>query len=282
MSALRLHLVESGGPPSGRKKRSSPWPGRRSLLLLVLLIVWIVWMVDHALLARGRIDLLADLSSDGVVAADVGRAQAGGSWLVTSGTLLTHDGQLWSGRPDAGPPDPGKGRTGSAVLRAVSVRSDFTNVEIHVEMRVTALTSTERTPERAWDGVHLFLHYRDANNLYVADFLRRDGTLAIKRKSTHALDPPADEDAGPTSVEDGIYGTLANTRASGLAEGWHRFDATIEDTTGGVAVTLSIDGRQLLSTVDSDASALRGPGRVGLRGDNADFTVRRFEVVRKD
>jgi hypothetical protein len=162
------------------------------------------------------------------------------------------------------------------------VRSDFTNAEVHVELRVAALSSTERTPERPWDGVHLFLHYRDANNLYVADFLRRDGTLAIKRKSTLALDTPAGEDNGSTPGEDGIYRTLASTRASGLAEGWHRLDATIGDTASGVAVTLSVDGRQLLSTVDSGAAALRGPGRVGLRGDNADFTVRRFEVVRKD
>jgi hypothetical protein len=238
-------------------------------------------MVGHKVINGNRIDLLADLPRDGVVAADVGRAEAGGSWLVTSGTLLTRRGQLWSGRPDSGPPDPATGRTGSAVLRAVSLRSDFTNASIHGEMRVDDLVSTERTPEHAWDGVHLFLRYRDANNLYVADLLRRDGTLSVKRKSTSVFEASiGTQDDGPRSSEDGMYSTLVSTRVNDLAEGWHRFDVTIRDTAGGVALTVSIDERPLLSTVDRDPSALRGPGRVGLRGDNADFTVRRFDVRR--
>jgi hypothetical protein len=238
-------------------------------------------MVGHKVINRDRTDLLADLPRDGVVAADVGRPEAGGGWLVTSGTLLTRRGQLWSGRPDNGPPDPATGRTGSAVLRAVSLQSDFTNASIHGEMRVDALVSTERTPQHAWDGVHLFLRYRDANNLYVADLLRRDGTLSVKRKSTSVFDASSKtQDDRSRSSEDGIYSTLISTRVNDLADGWHRFDVAIRDTAGGVALTVSIDGRQLLATVDSDPSALRGPGRVGMRGDNADFTVRRFDVRR--
>jgi hypothetical protein len=249
--------------------------------LLIVVLLWIVWIVGHKVINGDRIDLLADLPRNGVVAADVGRAEAGGSWLVTSGTLLTRRGHLWSGRPDGGPADPATGRTGSAVLRAVSLRRDFTDASIHGEMRVDALVSTERTPEHTWDGVHLFLRYRDADNLYVVDLLRRDGTLSVKRKSTSVVESSTGiQDDRTRSSEDGIYRTLVSARVGDMSEGWHRFDVTIRDTAGGVALTVSIDERQWLSTTDSDPSALRGPGRVGLRGDNADFTVRRFDVRR--
>jgi hypothetical protein len=260
---------------------SSSWPGRRALAGLVILVVWIGWMVVHQLSDRQTVSMLAGLPRNGVVAAEVGGTQAGGDWLVTSGTLFTRDGDLWSGRPDEGPPDPAAGRTGSAVLRAVSVRSDFTNVLTHVELRSDGLTSTRRTPEQSWDGVHLFLHYRDANNLYAVDLVRRDGSLSIKRKSTAKLEttPVASATAAPDSTgqDDGVYQTLANTRLT-LTRGLHTFDASIKDLPGGVQIALVIDGQQVLSTLDDQSVALNGPGRVGLRGDNAEFTVREFDV----
>jgi hypothetical protein len=40
-----------------------------------------------------------------------------------------------------------------------------------------------------------------------------------------------------------------------------------------------VDNRRVLDVADRGSSALRGPGRVGLRGDNAEFRVRQFQVV---
>jgi hypothetical protein len=234
-------------------------------------------MVAHTVTRSPALNMLAGLPRDGVVAADVSGPQVGGDWLVTSGTLLTRDGQLWSGRPDSGPPNPAASRTGSAVLRATSVRSDFANLRLRVELRLDGLTSTDRTPEHSWDGVHLFLHYRDANNLYAVDLSRRDGLLAIKRKSTVGFDGSARSESGS---DGGAYETLATTQLA-VPGGWHTFDATIADLASGVQITLAIDGRQLLSTIDSGSDALLGPGRVGLRGDNAEFTIRRFDVHSK-
>jgi hypothetical protein len=247
------------------------------LVALVLLVGWIAWMVAHTVSRSHAMNMLVGLPRTGVVAADVSGPQVGGGWLVTSGTLLTRNGQLWSGRPDSGPPNPAASRTGSATLRAVSVRSDLTNVRLHVELREEGLTSTEHTPEHSWDGVHLFLRYRDANNLYAVDLMRRDGVLTIKRKSTAGLGGAA----GSASAPDvGVYTTIATTQLA-VPGGWHEFDTSITDVAGGVQITLAIDGQQVLSTIDGYSDALTGPGRIGLRGDNAEFTVRKFDVHTK-
>lgn len=263
-------------------RRRDWWPAVRTLLagaLLVSLALWAVWraMDEHG------VDMLTGLPHDGLVAADAGGPQVGGSWVVTSGSLLTRDGNLWSGRPDAGPPDPVRGRTGSAVLRAVSTRRDFENVHLTVEMALRRLVTTSRTSSQSWDGVHVFLRYSNANDLYVVDLARRDGTLAIKRKT--ADQASSGSTAGSSGSSSGadlsdlrLYTTLATTN---LATGrhWRRYDVTIAQTRAGVAISLDVDGHTVLKTVDPEGTALRGPGGVGLRGDNTEFEVRRFLVV---
>ena len=268
---LRAMLPSSRGPSAGRR---SPWRVPAFVTLAVVL-GWSAWIV---LVHPGRAEttnLLSGLPHDGIVAANIHGPETKGHWLVTSGTLMTHDGHLWSGVPDGGPPDPAAGRNGSSVLRAVSVATNFANVQVHVDLHVDSLVSTVRTPERAWDGIHLFLHYQDPNNLYSVDFQRRDGALCIKRKVTPGSDPSAENQPG-----DGVYKTLASTPLL-PTPGWHAFDARIKDVPGGVVITLSMDGHRVLSAHDGESSALTGPGRVGLRGDNAEFTIRKFQV-RKD
>lgn len=207
------------------------------------------------------VNLLSGLPRDGIVATDEHGPQRSGPWLVTSGTLLTRDGKLWSGVPDAGPPAPTRGRTGSAVLRAVSVRRDFQDVHVYLRLRSATLSTTARTPAHAWDGVHVFLRYRDQDHLYSVDLQRRDGTLTIKRKSVG-------------------YETLAQGHPPAAATGsWRTYDISVTDTPVGPRISLAMDGRLVLQAVDHDRAALQEPGRVGLRGDNADFTVGAFRVV---
>lgn len=269
--------------PSETRPRRSRWPAVRTLLALGALVALAAWIVVRS--QPEQIDMLQGLPRDGVVAADAGAPEVGGRWVVTSGSLLTQNGQLWSGRPDAGPTDLAHGRTGSAVLRAVSTRRDFVDVHVSVEMALTALVTTTRTSVQPWDGVHIFMRYQGAADLYVVDLNRRDGTLAIKRKRSAAAGISPSSSTGPgaagSEVADlangGLYTTLATTRHA-LGHEWHRFELSINNGPRGVTITLGIDGNALLSAVDPDASAQRGPGGVGLRGDNADFKIRRFTI----
>jgi hypothetical protein len=271
------HSQAVGLPLLSLRPQTPRWsPGRTIVVLaivlgLVAVTVW--WRVTTA--KPPTLNMIAGLPRDGVVAADVGAPQSRGQWTVTSGSLFTRDGALWSGVPDAGPPDPAHGRTGSAVLRAVSTRRDFRNVHVHLNLRLQGLSTTSRTRAQDWDGVHLFLRYRSPNDLYVLDLVRRDGTLTIKRKIPPTPGLASSQTAGS---EPGTYVQLAATRAV-LAPGEHVFDASIRDRGKGVQISLAIDGRTLLSTTDLESTAIHSAGGVGLRGDNAEFTASALTVT---
>ncbi|MCU1677296.1 MAG: hypothetical protein JWM93_2054 [Frankiales bacterium] len=261
---------------SARSRSDSVWPARRASIAFLALVALVGWLLWSGRRDGATVDALHGLP-DGVVAADTGTPHTGGPWLVTSGTLLMRDGMLWSGLPDEGPPDPVTGRTGSAVLRAVTTARDFDNVTLHVEWRVTGLTTTNRTPERAWDGVHVFLRYAGADDLYVVDLARRDGVVTIKRK-TPPLDSLVSAD-GPAEFDSGAYTVLGSSYLPTSGD-WHRADVTVRDTATGVEISLAVDGRTQLTTVDLSKTALHSPGGVGIRGDNAEFVIRSFVVHR--
>jgi hypothetical protein len=133
-------------------------------------------------------------------------------------------------------------------------------------MQLAGLSTSSRTPAQAWDGVHVFLRYHDQNNLYTVDLARRDGVLTIKRKTA----PPGTSDTGD-------YQTLAQITHP-LGPGAHSYQITIGNRAAGVQISLDVDGVPVLSTVDRNPGALADPGRIGIRGDNADFTVSQFAV----
>jgi hypothetical protein len=266
--------------PTGSPARTAVTPGRRgAIMALALLIGILVWSFVAHRNDGGTVDMLKGLPRDAIVASDTAGPEAGRRWLVTSGTLFSRHGELWSGVPDAGPPDPIHGRTGSAVLRAVTTRTDYEDVRVQVEMRLNALHSTARTGKRSWDGVHVFLRYRNAQNLYVVDLVRRDGLVTIKRKAPPVGSAAHDTvDSTTAARETGAYTLLATARLEPTTT-WHSFDLGIRNTPASVLITLAVDGRTLLTTIDTDRSApLHGPGRVGIRGDNADFLIRRFII----
>src|SRR4051794_25979672 len=179
------HLEELYHLPSQQGARPHPsWAARRATIAATILVAVIAWLVWSGMHHDDITDTMAGLPDNGLVAADNGTAHTGGDWLVTSGTLRMSNGMLWSGVPDGEVPDPDSGRTGSAVLRAVTTRRDYMDATVHLEMRLAGLTSTERTPQHDWDGVHMFLRYGSPDELYVADLARRDGQLTIKRKQT--------------------------------------------------------------------------------------------------
>jgi hypothetical protein len=130
------------------------------------------------------------------------------------------------------------------------------------------LVTTSRTPSQAYDGVHVWLRYQSPNWLYFASVSRRDGRIVIGRKL-------------PTK-RGGVYADLI--RVSGhpfQRERWESVRVTIETRGRSVLIGLTVDGRLLARTVDDGSRGpnILRPGRVGIRGDNAEFEFQGFSVT---
>jgi hypothetical protein len=160
--------------------------------------------------------------------------------------------------------------TWSAVLRAVTVRDDFLDVRVTLDLRVLAMTATERTDQEDFDGVHLMLRYLDPDQLYTIDLCRRDDTVTIKKKVT-----------GETGPDGGVYHTMAAAPFDCVHDRWRTFTAQVSNEAGGVRLTLFTPERQVIAALDEGAGGqppLAGAGRVGVRGDNTSFRLRDFAV----
>jgi hypothetical protein len=214
---------------------------------------------------------------------DASDAVRSNDWIVTSGSLFAAGDLLWSGAVDDQAPGPTSASgTDSAVLRAVSRRSDHADVGVSFALRVQALTETVRTPGKDTDGVHIFLHYQSELSTYYVSMYRRDGTATIKKKIP----------GGPSNG--GTYLTLGSAPLpvrSGWLNSWHQVRATIASvgTVGGqaagaapgsVRLTLQVDGRDVLDVSDDGRTApvITAAGRVGVRGDNCEFYLRDFST----
>lgn len=194
-------------------------------------------------------------------------------WEMTSGSLLVREGKGWTGQPDAVIPDATSANgTGSAVFRLTSRRSDFADMELSFDVKNQGLTTTARTPAVDWDGIHVFLRYQNEHTLYYASVNRRDDTVTIKKKV------PGGESNG------GTYYDLARLHPYTVPYGaWQHVRATIENQVDGtVRITLEVDGRELVSAVDSGIGGdpITAAGKVGIRGDNSDFLLGDFRVSR--
>lgn len=169
-------------------------------------------------------------------------------WAATSGVLRSEGGEGWSDSP---------------VFRVVTHRRDIGDVAVSFRLRTEAPVGDDQHPEEAWDGVHLLLQYQDEADLYAVSVARRDGELAIKRK-----DP-----GGPSNG--GTYTTLA-TGPGAVAPGrWTDVVVTIRNGADGIEITVGLDGKPVLETVDREAVGDRAskPGRVGIRADNTTFRL---------
>jgi hypothetical protein len=203
------------------------------------------------------------ITNERVIDDEQSTAPVSPTWIVTSGSLLRRGGWGWTGVPDGTSPDPCSCRsTGSAVFRMVSRRPDLRDVSVRLRVRSLRLLETDRTPARDTDGVHLMLRYRSEAETYYVSIQRRDGHVAIKRKSP----------GGPTNG--GTYVTLADVATGPLALGRvQRVRADVRDVRRGVALALWIDGRRVLSVLDHGQGGyapLRAAGRIGVRADNDD------------
>ena len=100
---------------------------------------------------------------------------------------------------------------------------------------------------------------------------RRDGIAAIKRKVT----------GGPSNG--GTYETLAQTVGGAVIRPgeWVTAQGRIVTTPEGVLIEMALDGQPVVAVMDRGelGELLTGPGRVGVRGDNTEFTLDDLSVV---
>ena len=193
------------------------------------------------------------------------------TWQLDSGSLFARNGAAWTGVPDATEPNAGSTNgNDSAIFRLVTKRADFGNVSVSFQLNNSGLTSTSATPAEDWDGVHIFLRYQSQTSLYYASINRRDGTAIIKKKVT----------GGPDNG--GTYYELTPYVSHPVPYGaWQSITATVQNNAGGtVTIRLLSGGVLVAQATDTGVGGppITAPGRVGLRGDNANFQFDDFRV----
>jgi hypothetical protein len=194
-------------------------------------------------------------------------------WELTSGSLFAKDGAYWTGAPDtANPNATSSNGTDSAIFRLTTKRADFGDVGVTFALHNDGLTSTASTPPVAWDGVHIFLRYQTEESLYYASVNRRDGHVVIKKKC------PGGPSNGGTYYELGP-GEVANHPIA-FATNQNVGATVVNNSDGSVTLTLSLSGTRIISATDNGigCSPIRQAGKVGIRGDNDDFTFSGFTV----
>ena len=191
------------------------------------------------------------------------------AWIVTSGSLFARDGNAWTGAPDTRSPNASSSAgTGSAVLRVVTRSREFQDVSIRMRLRLDEFVDPERSAND-WDGVHIFARYQSPVLLYVVSVARRDGRVVIKKK------------VPGSSSNGGTYTQLGRAADFEFVPGeWHDVRLDVRNVEGGVHLTLLLDGDKAVDTVDQgvDGPPITAPGRIGLRGDNAEFDVGDFTI----
>lgn len=129
--------------------------------------------------------------------------------------------------------------------------------------------TTERTPEKDYDGVHLLFGYRSPDDLYAVTLVRRSETIVWKRKA-------------PRGSGSGVYRTIATAPLPAITRAWTNFKVDIGVSDDFVSLAVHQDGALVLGAIDIGAQQRPPqlqPGRVGWRGDNTEFWFREMSVT---
>ncbi len=197
---------------------------------------------------------------------DGGGTRRSDAWRVTSGSLFQRDGMAWTGVPDDRLPGASSATgTNSATFRLTTERADFGNSVVTFDLVHAGFVATRSTPAVGWDGVHVWLRYQSEESLYAVSVNRRDGTIAIKKKVP----------GGPSNG--GTYYTLATGSRPFRPGAVQRIRVSVHTNDDGT-VTLTLfgsAGRPALIAIDVGAGGppITAPGRIGIRGDNSEFTL---------
>jgi hypothetical protein len=278
---LLFHIAAQGAPPAARHRRlpSLRRPDGSGFHWELVAVAVAFLVIAAAIVHSLRAPLFAPtFGSSGLVTNEYAAHHPGArgakrddDWLVTSGSLLARHGWGWTGRPDGRAPGDGTGgSTDSAVFRAVSRRNDLRDIEVRLKLRNLGVTRTSRTPMHDWDGVNLMLRWRSQREIYYVALNRRDDQIVIKKKV-----------AGGT-VNGGWYYPLTQSQPYPVPYGKVQdIRATItNDPDGAVTIKVYFDGKLRLHANDAGVGGppITEAGRVGLRGDNAEFLFRDFVV----
>lgn len=204
--------------------------------------------------------------ADGVVAsagafwdfADLGLSE-NRDWFAESGTMYRRSGLGWSDDP---------------VLRIWSRRTDLAFTKMEMDVRFNGWAGGAE----GWHGINLWLNRKlrtpaagtrisdgPQQEGYAVDFLNRDGKIYIQKK-----------------VGDD-YHILAQRRWSPSPGTWYRWGGRVVDNGNGTSTVQVLVNGTVIQQVTDDGS-VAGPrlvgGRVGLRGDYANFNVNGVTVSR--
>lgn len=188
-------------------------------------------------------------------------------WAMNSGSLFARSNNGWSGVPDDREPNAlSTNGTNSAIFRMITNQTGITGAEVTFKLRNEGFSSTASTPPVAWDGVHVMLRYASEESLYYASVNRRDGTTQIKKKVP----------GGPSNG--GTYYTLASGTFAFTKDAWQNVRATIANqANGSVRIELWANGSLVAAATDAGVGGpIIASGRVGIRGDNTQFSIDSF------
>ena len=195
------------------------------------------------------------------------------AWEVTSGSLFSREGRAWSGRVDAVTPDRySTNGTGSYVFRMRSKRAEFGSTRQEVSAKINSFYGgTASRPAVAWDGVVLWPRYDTEFSLYFGYILRKDGRVGITKKCPGQV-------AGGDYYNGGSYFSLYSERfyASTNVGQWYRIGTDAQDNAdGSVTIRLLRDGKVVAEARDTGVGCapIKGPARIGIRADNAEFEL---------
>jgi hypothetical protein len=183
--------------------------------------------------------------------------------------------------------------TNSPVFRVWSWRRDFRNVRVDMRLKTNRFTGgTPRRGPHRWDGVKIWMRrHMNSGRMqdghapagYSAEIHLRSGQIYVTKKL------PGCWSHGVCS-EDGTYWVIGRTKRyrAHLGE-WEHVGATVRNNPNGtVTITILRDGKVALQVVDRGGQGhhravepIRGTGRIGIRGDNADFQVDNVRVTRQ-
>ena len=202
---------------------------------------------------------------------DDDRAFRDDNWEMESGCALRSNNTLWTGVPTSNLPnrDCSNG-SGSEVFRLWTKRS-FTNVNVTFSLRNNGFVSGAEG-ERSWDGIKIWLRRQGGTGsvgLYTAEVNRRQGNIMIQKKCAgsdeyHILNQDRPEGSDPSFGE------------------WEKVGGSIvNQPDGSVRITLMRHGQTVLEATDDGVGCApyRTGGRVGIRGDYANFNADDFLVV---
>jgi hypothetical protein len=193
------------------------------------------------------------------------------TWEMESGCSFRSGNTMWTGVPTSNLPNRNcSNGSGSEVFRFWTKREDFGNADVRFLLRNNGYTNgSDVNPERSWDGIKIYLRRLDGLNFYTAEVNRRQGNVIIQKKcpqdgGTYFLLEQVRLEVTPAQI--GVWEEVGGT--------------AVNLPGGGVRVQVVRQGQPVLEAIDNGTGCppLVAPGRVGIRGDNTDFSVDDFEV----